>query len=498
MAPVEAPPFSSVYADEIAELVTTQAAEPAPEPRLVLSNRSLADELGIGAWLASDDAVAVLAGNELAPGAKPVAMAYAGHQFGGYSPLLGDGRALLLGELSGPDGKLVDVHLKGSGRTPFARGGDGKATLSAMLREYVIAEAMHALGVPTARALAVIATGDVVMRERPEPGAVLARVAASHIRVGTFEFAARREPDTLLRRLADHTIARHHPDLAGAEHRHLELLRRTVEAQAALIAKWMLVGFIHGVMNTDNTLLSGETIDYGPCAFLEHYDPAAVFSSIDHGGRYAYRNQPGIALWNLARLAETLLPLIDDDRDEAIQAATGALDAFASRYEHHFDRGMAAKLGFGSTLDPGDDAVPGDPGEDAVRLGEDLLAIMERERADFTNTFRALAASLRGDRAAAVALLGDGFGSWETRWHRLLDGDRAGVADEMDMVNPLYVPRNHLVEEALAAATAGDIAPIEELLAVVTAPFSEREGAAKYSTPAPAGFTDSFRTFCGT
>ncbi|HEX7131918.1 MAG TPA: YdiU family protein, partial [Iamia sp.] len=436
--------------------------------------------------LRGPEGVAVLAGSVAPAGAEPVAMAYAGHQFGGYAPRLGDGRALLLGEVHDREGRRRDVHLKGSGRTPFARGGDGKAALGPMLREYVVSEAMHALGCPTTRSLAVVSTGERIARDTGMlPGAVLTRVAASHLRVGTFQYAAALGDRALLRRLADHAIARHHPDAAEADSPPLALLERVAAVQADLVARWMLVGFVHGVMNTDNMTISGETIDYGPCAFMDAYDPATVFSSIDHGGRYAYGNQPGIAQWNLARLAEALLPLLVGDEptegevDDAVARLTTVLEAFPARYEQAWGHGMQAKLGLSS---PDDDLV------------SDLLALLEEQAVDWTTWFRALARDLRGDRDAARGLVPDiaAADAWLARW-RAHQPD----ADAMDAVNPIYVPRNHLVEEALAAATAGDEAPVHELVAVLARPFDERPGLDRYAAPGP---TDGprYRTFCGT
>ncbi|CAN5399301.1 YdiU family protein [soil metagenome] len=463
-----------------------------PRPELVAFNESLAEELRAEVdWFQSEEGVATLAGATVAPGSEPIAMAYAGHQFGGYSPRLGDGRAVLLGELTTRGGDLVDLHLKGSGRSPFARGGDGKASLGPMLREFLMAEAMHALGVPTARALSVVVTGESVLRDRPEPGAVLARVAASHLRVGTFEYAARLGADTLMPRLIDEAIDRHHRAVADSGNRAVALLRSVVEAQAELIARWMLVGFVHGVMNTDNMTISGQTIDYGPCAFIDGYNPAAVFSSIDHRGRYAYGNQPAIAQWDLARLAETLLPQIDADADRAAALATHELESFPERYRSHFIRLLAAKLGI--------EAAPADIVE---TLGDDLLTHMAAEGADFTSTFRALSLALRGDEAPLVGLIGaNSAGRWLPRWRAAIaDIGRPDVevAAAMDAVNPLYIPRNHLVDEALRAATDADLAPFQRLLAIVTSPYAELPDAERFAEPASAAFTANFQTFCGT
>jgi uncharacterized protein YdiU (UPF0061 family) len=415
-----------------------------------------------------------------------VAQAYAGHQFGNYSPRLGDGRALLLGELRDAQGHRRDLALKGSGRTPFARGGDGRAAIGPMLREYLISEAMHALGVPTTRSLAVVATGEDVVREQLLPGAVLARVAASHLRVGTFQFASgivtATGDRTPLRRLADHAIARHHPDAAAAANPYLALFERVVDVQAALVARWMLVGFVHGVMNTDNMTISGETIDYGPCAFMEAVDPRTVFSSIDHRGRYAYGNQPGIAQWDLARFAEALLPLIDGNRDAAVEALTAVLTSFADRYRRYSTAGMHAKLGITGAID--ETLVP------------DLLELLEAQHVDFTSFFRALSDAVRGDGAPVRALFTDpaAFTAWSARWAAV----RSASAEEMDLVNPLYIPRNHLVEEALTAATGGDLGPFTRLLDVVARPFDARPGLQAYAVAAPTDFGTTYRTFCGT
>jgi serine/tyrosine/threonine adenylyltransferase len=467
-------------------------AVPAPEPRLLMLNEDLAGELGIDVdALRTPEGVAVLVGNSTPDGSSPVAQAYAGHQFGGFSPVLGDGRALLLGEVVDVHGRRRDVHLKGSGRTPFARGGDGKAAVGPMLREYVIGEAMHGLGIPTTRALAVLATGEQIARETLLPGAVLTRVAASHLRVGSFEYAATQEDPTLVRRLADHAIARHFPHALEAENPYLELFASVVGAQASLVARWMLVGFVHGVMNTDNTTISGETIDYGPCAFMEAFDPATVFSSIDHGGRYAYGNQPSIAQWNLARLAETLLPLLDVDADQAHAAATDALRSFADRYQHDWRNGLRAKVGLLEDDQEGDDA-----------LVDDLLALLYEQRVDFTSGFRALSSTARGDATPARSLFGEptAFDAWSDRWQRRLSGqarDPRATADAMDAVNPVYIPRNQQVEDALAAATAGDLGPFRRLVEVVVRPFDERPGLEPYATPAPPG-AGTYRTYCGT
>ena len=483
--PLERPSFA-----DLEGLSTEWHAEPAPEPRLVVLNEPLARELSLDVEaLRSPVGVASLLG-QLPEGTTTIAQAYAGHQFGGFSPSLGDGRALLLGELVDQHGRRRELHLKGSGATPFSRGGDGKAALGPMLREHVISEAMHALGIPTTRALAVVATGEPVVREVMLPGAVLARVATSHLRVGTFQYAGAHGDVALLTRLADHAIARHHPAAADASHPYVALFDAVVEAQASLIARWMLVGFVHGVMNTDNTTISGETIDYGPCAFLDAYDPATVFSSIDHGGRYAYGNQPRIGHWNLARLGEAMLPLFAEQPEPAVELANGVLATYLERYEGHWLEGMRAKLGLASA-DPGD-----------AQLVGDLLEILQAQQVDMTSAFRSLSASARGDDAPVRGLLTEpaAFEAWATRWRTRLESDgRAAddVAAAMDRTNPLYIPRNHLVEDALTAATAGDLAPYERLVEVVTDPFQERPDRAAYAQPAPPD-AGRYRTFCGT
>jgi uncharacterized protein YdiU (UPF0061 family) len=462
----DVPVLGTRFADALPEMAVSFKAAPVPEPRLLVLNEPLAAELGLDPdWLRTPAGLGFLTGNALPDGAKPVAQAYAGHQFGGYSPRLGDGRALLLGELGDRD-----LHLKGSGRTPFARGGDGLAAVGPMLREYVISEAMHALGIPTTRSLAVIGTGKSIVRENLAPGAILVRVAASHLRVGSFQFARATGDDGLLRRLADHARERHHPEAEDAA----GLYRAVVGAQAGLIARWMLTGFVHGVMNTDNMTISGETIDYGPCAFMEAFDPATVFSSIDEGGRYAYGNQPNIAQWNLARLAESLLPLFDDDQERAIAQATSALSEFRGAYAAATLDGFRAKLGLtGCAIDE----------VGLTSLSEDLLALLTAEKTDFTSFFRNLAGG---------ADVGDAFGDWVKRW-RALDPDLGA----MKRINPVYIPRNHLVEEALAAATDGDLDPLHRLLEAITSPFDERPGLDRFAQPAPPDFGD-YRTFCGT
>ncbi|TLP72894.1 protein adenylyltransferase SelO [Nesterenkonia sphaerica] len=473
------------FARALPELCTPWKAQQVPEPELLVLNESLADQLGLHSiGLRSPEGLQLLSGNLIPETATPVAQAYAGHQFGGYSPRLGDGRALLVGEVTDADGALRDLHLKGSGRTPYARGGDGLAAVGPMLREYLLSEAMHALGIPTTRALAVVGTGQPVYRETELPGAILARVASSHLRVGTFQYARAAGDTALLQRLADYAIARHYPDAADAENPYLGLLEAVIAAQASLVAQWMLVGFVHGVMNTDNTTISGETIDYGPCAFMDAFDPSSVYSSIDLGGRYAYANQPVVAQWNLARFAEVLLPLLHEDQQEATEVATEALGAFRAQYSAAWLEGMKAKIG----LSDQDDA------EAARELVNEVMALLEKARMDHTLFFRRLseAVSDEADPPGEGGAQSAAFADWLTRWR-----SRRPDARLMNQVNPLYIPRNHLVEEALAAATEGDMEPFHQLLGVVTSPYEERPGLERYTEPAPEDFGD-YRTFCGT
>ena len=453
--------------------------------------------------MSGEAGAALFAGNTLPEGAEPIAQAYAGHQFGGFSPQLGDGRAVLLGEVIDRAGRRRDIALKGSGRTPFSRGGDGKAAVGPMLREVLIGEAMHVLGIPTTRALAVVATGAPVLRETVLPGAVLTRVAASHIRVGTFQFFAARGDVARVRQLAEYTTLRHDPDLVGTPGRFIGLLEHVAERQAMLIAQWMNVGFIHGVMNTDNMTISGETIDYGPCAFVEAYDPAAVFSSIDSQGRYAFGNQPGIARWNLTRLAESLLPLLSDDEEQAAADAMRVVDGFPALYSRHLLSGQRAKLGL-RLVAGADDTV------DAALAG-DWLALLQTGRVDFTLAWRRLADAAAGEDAPLRALFTDAsaldvwLASWRERCRRedasSNDDDAEGGvrATRMRRVNPWIIPRNHRVEEALAAASDNeDLGPFDRLLEALRHPYDETAGNARYAEPAPADVTACYRTFCGT
>ena len=490
-------PFDNSYARLPDRFYARLDPTPVASPRLVRLNTALAHDLGIDPdELASPDGIAMLAGNHVAPGSEPLAQAYAGHQFGHFVPRLGDGRACLLGEVVGRDGVRRDIQLKGSGATPFSRSGDGRAALGPVLREYLISEAMAALGVPTTRTLAAVTTGDSVWREARLPGAVLTRVASSHIRVGTFQYFAARGDAEAVRLLAEHAMARHYPDAAGAANSYRAFLDSVVAAQAELIARWLLIGFIHGVMNTDNCSIAGETIDYGPCAFMDEYDPATVFSSIDAQGRYAYGNQPRAAHWNLTRLAEALLPVLvpeSGSEEAALAAANEALAGFAPQFEAARSAGLRRKLGL-STEREGD-----------AELAEDLLERMAANRADFTLTFRRLcdaAAGPEGD-AGVSALFADpgAYDAWASRWRQRLEeepGSGEVRAAAMRAVSPAFIPRNHVVEAALEAAVwRQDFQPFEELLDVVSRPYEERPGTERYATPARPEEVVS-RTFCGT
>lgn len=484
--------FDNSYLRELEGFYVPCQAEASPEPRLVKFNHALAEELGLRADEVNVQEFAeIFSGNVLPPGAVSIAQAYAGHQFGNFAPQLGDGRALLLGEVIDRKGMRRDIQLKGSGRTPFSRSGDGKAAIGPMLREYLMGEAMYHLGIPTTRALAVVATGEFVFRDSALPGAVLTRVAASHIRIGTFEFFASRNAVESVRRLADYTIRRHYPDLIGKPY--IEFVLGVVARQAELVAKWMCAGFIHGVMNTDNMALSGETIDYGPCAFLEHYDPATVFSSIDHRGRYAFGNQPMIAQWNLARFAETLLPLLDEDAERAVQLATDAITSFSAQYENAWLAMMRRKLGLEHAE------------ADDVKLAREFLDALQAGQADYILAWRHLADAVESDPAPLRSVFrGDmaKLDEWLPRWQGRLALEKrpaAEVAADMRRVNPYVIPRNHLVEQALEAATVdNDFTPFNQLLEVLCDPYTEREVASIYAEPASREQTANHRTFCGT
>ncbi len=475
--------FDTSYARLPERFFAALEPNPVEAPRLLRLNHALAAELGLDpVELSTPEGLAWLAGNAVPPGAAFIAQAYAGHQFGHFTPRLGDGRAVLVGEVVTPTGSRRDLQLKGSGRTPFSRGGDGRAALGPVLREFLVSEAMAALGIPTTRALAAVATGEWLWRETDLPGAVLTRVAASHIRVGTFQFFAAQEDNEALALLAEHARARHYPEAEGP----LGLLRGVIAAQARLVARWLLVGFIHGVMNTDNCAISGETIDYGPCAFMDAYNPATVFSSIDHQGRYAYGQQPRIAQWNLARLAEALLPLLAEDSDTAVALAQEALAEFPEHFHGAYRAGLCRKIG-----------LP-EASEANAALAQELLALMAQDKADFTLTFRTLCAAAESPEADAAmrALLTTpgAYNAWAARWRPLLP---AGAASAMRRENPAYIPRNHLVEAALEAATRDDFGPFEALHLVLGQPFEEVPGQEEYALP-PAVERPGYQTFCGT
>ncbi len=486
-------PFNNTYARLPDRFYARVAPTPVRAPRVVKVNRPLAELLGLDAdGLDTPDGARVLSGNSVPEGAEPIALAYAGHQFGAFVPQLGDGRAILLGELVGTDGRRRDVQLKGSGRTPFSRGGDGRAALGPVLREYVVSESMAALGIPTTRSLAAVTTSEPVVREEVLPGAVLTRVASSHIRVGTFQYFAARRDREALGLLTSHAIDRHYPEAARAENPALALLDRVIAAQAELVAAWLGVGFIHGVMNTDNCAISGETLDYGPCAFLDEFDPMKKFSSIDQRGRYAFGNQPRMAQWNLARLAEALLPLIAEDHEEAVRTATDALDRFGPVFEAAYGRVLRRKLGL-VTERAGDDS-----------LAEDLFERLASGTVDFAVFFRRLCSCATDDSAdaAAAALFAEpgAFHDWALAWRRRLETEDASPderAAQMRKANPAFIPRNHRIEQAIAAATGGDFAPFERLVRVLARPFEDQPADAELAEP-PAPHERVRATFCGT
>ena len=478
--------FDNSYLSLPTVFYSRQKPTPVRDPHLVLLNHALAESLGLDAeTLTNGEGISVFAGNQLPPGAEPIAQAYAGHQFGGFT-MLGDGRAILLGEQITPSGERLDIQLKGSGQTMYSRRGDGRAALGPMLREYIISEAMFALGIPTTRSLAVVTTGELVFRESALPGAILTRVAASHIRVGTFQFAAYMNDIDALRKLADYTLQRHFPELASEENKYLALLNAVADRQAALIAKWMHVGFIHGVMNTDNMAISGETIDYGPCAFMNAYSPRTVFSSIDQQGRYAFGNQPPIAQWNLARFAETLIPLLHDNPDQALELAEEAIHGFAIKYQSAWFAGMRSKLGLFNE-EPDDGA-----------LLQNLLDWMQQNAADYTNTFRRLAGLARG---AEIPAADEDFAGWLSRWRQRLQRQSQSEEEAIQLMlanNPAYIPRNHQVEAALTAAVeAGDLSVLHRLLSVLSKPYREAQEFKEFSEAPPTSQTN-YRTFCGT
>lgn len=459
---------------------------PVNSPNLIILNNSLAESLGLNVKeLQSENGVAVFAGNQIPEGALPLAQAYAGHQFGHFT-MLGDGRAILLGEQITPQSDRVDIQLKGSGKTPYSRGGDGRAALGPMLREYIISEAMHGLGIPTTRSLAVVTTGELIIRETPLPGAILTRVAASHLRVATFQYVANWGTLPELQTLVDYTLKRHFPDVEANENRSLSLLQEVIKRQAALIAKWQLAGFIHGVMNTDNMAINGETIDYGPCAFMDSYDPATVFSSIDTYGRYAYGNQPYIGGWNLARFAETLLPLLNENEEQAVKLAQDAISDFTELFQLNWLAGMRAKLGIFNEEKQDESLV------------KDLLNIMEKYHADYTNTFRALTL----DKLEDTDMFGTSeFVQWHDQWKARLSRQKESKTSSLELMrksNPAIIPRNHRVEDALdAAVKQGDLSVMKRLLAVLSKPYEYSPEQEEYTT-LPSESCGPYQTFCGT
>ena len=478
--------FDNSFAELASVLYQKQRPENVKNPSLLLLNNELTKTLGLNPEILEKEGAEFLSGNSIYAASEPIAQAYAGHQFGGFN-ILGDGRAILLGEHITPENKRVDIQLKGSGKTAYSRSGDGRAALGPMLREYIISEAMYALGIPTTRSLAVVKTGEIVYRDDAYPGAVLTRVAYSHIRVGTFQFAAAIQNHQVLTELADYTINRHFPEITTAENKYAQLLEKVIDLQASLISKWMHVGFIHGVMNTDNMSICGETIDYGPCAFMNSYDPATVFSSIDKSGRYAFGNQAPIAHWNLYRFAETLLPLIHSDEGQAIVVAENLLEQFPTKFLEHWLAGMRRKLGLFNT-EPDD-----------LKLVEDLLMYMQKNKADYTNTFR----SLGKDAIKETEIYHDaGFKNWMQQWEarlsRQIETFEQSI-DLMDQTNPAIIPRNHLVEEALKKAIDQDnLQPLEKLLAAISKPYRPTEDYTEFMQAPEVGFDTSYKTFCGT
>jgi uncharacterized protein YdiU (UPF0061 family) len=479
-------PFDNSYAALPDRFFARIAPTPVTAPRLIKLNQALAEQLRLDVdWLRSSEGTGYLAGQSVPRGADPIATAYAGHQFGNFVPQLGDGRAILLGEVVGRDGVRRDLQLKGAGPTPFSRRGDGRAALGPVLREYIVSEAMAALGIPTTRALAAVLTGDSVQRETMLPGAVLTRVASSHIRIGTFQFFAARDDRDAIRLLADHVITRHYPDAAADAHPYRALLKQVIARQAALVARWMHIGFIHGVMNTDNVSIAGETIDYGPCAFMDAYDPATVFSSIDQTGRYAYANQPRIALWNLTRLAECLLPLLGPDEAASIEIAKGALNEFSPAFDADYTLGMRAKFGLSGAA------------EDDVLIGE-FLELLLQNQADFTLAFRRLCDAADGDAAELRAMFAEpaALDGWILKWRQHRGGSSPDSA-ALRTVNPAFIPRNHRIEAVIEAALRGDFAPFEQLAAVLAQPYDDQPQFAAYTEP-PLPEQRVHQTFCGT
>ncbi len=496
--------FDNTYVGLPPQFYTHQQPIPVSSPASIRVNSSLAEDLGISAaWLSSKAGIEMVAGNQMPTGAQPIATVYAGHQFGNWNPQLGDGRAVLLGEVIGKDGLRYDLQLKGSGPTPYSRGGDGRAPLGPVLREYIVSEAMAALGIPTTRSLAAVTTGDPVLRDEALPGAVLLRLAQSHIRIGTFQFFASRADHDAIRLLADHVIARHYPDALTADNPYLALLDTVIRQQARLIAGWQLVGFVHGVMNTDNMLLSGETIDYGPCSFMDGFDQDMVLSSIDHAGRYAYSNQPGIAHWNLMNLAQSLVPAIDTNEAAAVSLAQESVNAFPELFREAYRQGINRKLGFDL------------PDAEDPSLTEDLFALMANRKIDFTLTFRRLAEMVNPNTGpdrnenktnADVTIesgfeLPEEFDPWLNRWHSRLAREARNPGDlqtTMNLANPLYIPRNHLIEEVIEAAVRqSDFQPFHQLVDVLAKPCEYQPGMSTYALP-PRPEQVVRQTFCGT
>lgn len=484
--------FDNSYFNNLNGFYQLQLAEKAPDPQLIIFNYDLAASLAIELNGADETALAqAFSGSQMIRGAQPLAQVYAGHQFGHYNPQLGDGRAVLIGEVIDANGQRNDIQLKGSGRTPYSRSGDGKAAIGPVLREYLLCEAMHALDIPTTRALAAVSTGEQIWRNAATMGAIVTRTASSHIRIGTFQFFAANDEQHKVKQLADYVIERHYPDVKNAELPYLELLRSVCEQQAKLIAKWQLVGFVHGVMNTDNTSISGETIDYGPCAFMDTYHPNTLFSSIDAEGRYAYRNQPHIAQWNLARFAETLLPLISEDEEHSVNLATNALHAFMKSYDELWLKGMREKLG-----------ITNEEQQD-IELVDELLAILSEHKVDYTQFFRSLSSSLPGDSDSTHMFFSDAktWNSWKESWYERLSRNTIAFQDRkaiMNNCNPIYIPRNHKVEEVIKAAEQDqDFIPFKRLLKALENPFTEQSKYTEYSQPAPSNHAP-YRTYCGT
>ena len=484
--------LQNTYADNLKGLCKECIADPAPSPRMLLFNYNLAEELELDPFIFSSNyGLSIFSGNEIPEGSTPIAQAYAGHQFGSFNPHLGDGRALLLGEITNIHNQVKDIQLKGSGLTPFSRRGDGKSALGPVLREYLISESMNAMGIPTTRSLAAIASGEDILRDTSLPGGVLTRIASSHIRIGTFEYASKLEDKNQIKKLADYSINRHYPEVAEIDNPYLAFFAAVCNEQASLIANWMAVGFIHGVMNTDNMTISGETIDYGPCGFMDEYHPSTVFSSIDKQGRYAYANQPSILTWNLTRLAEALIPLVHGAKEESIKLLTEVLQLVKPVYENFWLINMRSKIGL-SKEDPKD-----------YELIMSLLEVMKDEKVDFTLAFRSLSKALTGNMTIARNIFNNSkkFDVWFMHWQERISQENVpdeDIVSAMDKVNPIYIPRNHKVEEALFSAVhKNDMQPFSNLLSILMSPYEENKGNESYTLPAPES-EKPFKTFCGT